>query len=236
MGYINPRYLPKDKTSELEKRQNAFKAQLLGLRQPPGETSSYRRRAAETLMGGQQATNYESMKRNQREQAKLEALRKRMQAQSSRLYNVSVGQGQGPSLTPTAYNGYTGNMPSGTFGKFINAISNRESGGTYHARNPSSGALGKYQIMPGNIRGWSKEALGRSISPSQFYNSPQLQEQIAQYKLRQYYNKYGPWGAAVAWYAGPGALKYGTASLQRRQGAYSSIATYANAILRRMGL
>ena len=131
-------------------------------------------------------------------------------------------------------------QPSGNFGSFLRAISGRESGGNYRARNADSGALGKYQIMPGNIPSWSREALGRSISPQQFYNSPQLQEQIAQYKLREYFNKWGPEGAAVAWYAGPGtASKY----MKRRgqgfnaaQGAYPSISAYALRILRDMGL
>jgi len=64
-------------------------------------------------------------------------------------------------------------------------------------------ALGKYQIMEGNIPSWSKEALGQSITPQQFYQSPQLQDRIAAYKLNQYYQKYGDWGhAASAWFTG----------------------------------
>lgn len=140
---------------------------------------------------------------------------------------------------PTAQNISNAQM-GGNFGSFLRAISGRESGGNYGARNSSSGALGKYQIMPGNIPSWSREALGHSISASQFAHSPRYQEQIAQYKLRQYYNKWGPEGAAVAWYAGPGtANKY----MNRRgqgfnaaQGAYPSISAYALRILRDMGL
>lgn len=130
--------------------------------------------------------------------------------------------------------------PGGNFGSFVSAISGRESGGNYGARNRDSGALGKYQIMPGNIPSWSREALGHSISAGQFYRSPKLQEQIAQYKLRQYYNQYGPEGAAVAWYAGPGTAKKYLASkgrgYGRPQGKYSSISAYALGILKQMGL
>lgn len=135
----------------------------------------------------------------------------------------------------------TGFHPSGDmFGRFVSAISGRESGGNYHARNPDSGALGKYQIMPGNVAPWSREILGYSVSPNQFYNSPQLQEQIAQGMLRKYFNQYGPEGAAVAWYAGPGtARKYlsqGGKGYGARQGKYSSISAYALGILKQMGL
>jgi hypothetical protein len=67
-------------------------------------------------------------------------------------------------------------------------------------------------------------------------SNPQLQEAIAKYKLQQYYNKYGPRGAAIAWYAGPGAVNYSSGALNRGQGKYSSINQYANGILRQLGL
>jgi hypothetical protein len=135
-------------------------------------------------------------------------------------------------------------IPKGSkgFESFMKAIQGQESGGDYSARNSSSGAMGKYQIMPGNIQGsggWDKEALGRNVSVSQFMGSPQIQEAIARHKLQQYYNKYGAAGAAVAWYAGPGnAAKYvasGGKGFNKRQGNYPSVSSYAQQILRRMG-
>lgn len=128
------------------------------------------------------------------------------------------------------------------FGRFLNAIQSKESGGSYSARNRSTGAMGKYQIMPGNIQGsggWDKEALGHNVSVSQFMNSPEIQDAIARYKLKNYFNQYGAAGAAVAWYAGPGnAKKYvasGGRGFNRKQGAYPSVSSYARDILRRMG-
>lgn len=130
----------------------------------------------------------------------------------------------------------------GNFNSFLNAIGGKESGGKYSAVNPHSGALGKYQIMPSNIAGWSKSALGYSISRNTFLNNPQLQEQVAQHVLKGYYDKYGPAGAAVAWYAGEGTakkwLKSGGSGYNRTQtydsGQYPSINSYVNDILRRM--
>ena len=123
------------------------------------------------------------------------------------------------------------------FASFQNAIAGQESGGGYGARNSSSGAMGKYQIMPSNLggakSGWDYEALGYDINPAQFMASPELQEKIATHKLQEYYNKYGAAGAAVAWYAGPGMVgKAGNGS----QGAYPTINAYSQSILRRMGL
>ena len=70
-------------------------------------------------------------------------------------------------------------------------------------------ALGKYQVMPGNIGPWSRELLGREITPQQFYQNPQLQEQLVGAKMAQLYQKYGNWGdVASAWFTG-GSLQQG---------------------------
>lgn len=130
----------------------------------------------------------------------------------------------------------SGGGASGDLGKLINAIRAKESGGSYSARNRHSGALGAYQIMPGNIASWSKAALGYSISTSQFLNSPQLQDAIAKHRLGMYFRKYGAAGAALAWYAGEGALKYSEATRNRSQGPYPSMNSYVRDILRRAGL
>lgn len=110
------------------------------------------------------------------------------------------------------------------FERFIRAIAAQESGGRYGAVNRSSGALGKYQIMPGNVGNWSRAALGRRISANQFLHNPRYQEQIAQYMLRRYYQRYGARGAAEAWYGGPGSIGKGY------------VRGYSSSILRRMGL
>lgn len=120
------------------------------------------------------------------------------------------------------------------FGAFVKAIAGKESGGSYQARNRDSGAMGKYQIMPSNIEGpggWDMEILGRNITPEQFMANPALQDKIALGKLRQYYNKYGPRGAASAWYSGDPNKWQNTSP----QGGYPSIAAYVADIIRRMG-
>jgi hypothetical protein len=94
--------------------------------------------------------------------------------------------------------------------------------------------MGRYQIMPSNLPSWSREALGHSVSVQQFMSNPKIQDAIAQFKLRQYVNRYGFQGAAAAWYGGPGVAQ-NWSSKTSTQGAYPSIASYVAQIMRRMG-
>ncbi|HET8700869.1 MAG TPA: hypothetical protein VFL97_04290 [Nitrococcus sp.] len=95
-------------------------------------------------------------------------------------------------------------------GNYADAIAGIESGGNYGAvgpTDPSLGrALGKYQVMEANIGPWSKEILGREVSPDEFLANPQLQDAIFNGKFNQYVQQFGPEGAAQAWFAGPGSI------------------------------
>lgn len=95
---------------------------------------------------------------------------------------------------------------------YAGAISAVESGGNYRAIGPDVGggrgrALGKYQVMSSNVGEWSKEILGREVTPREFINSPELQDAIFNGKFGQYVEKYGPDGAARAWFAGERGMK-----------------------------
>ncbi len=89
------------------------------------------------------------------------------------------------------------------------AISGIESGGNYRAIGPETGkgrALGKYQVMDFNVGPWSREVLGREVTPQEFIATPQIQDAIFNAKFGQYEKKYGPEGAARAWFAGEGGM------------------------------
>lgn len=94
---------------------------------------------------------------------------------------------------------------------YAGAISSIESGGNYRAIGPETGtmgrALGKYQVMSANVGPWSKEVLGREVTPQEFLQNPQLQDAIFNGKFGQYVEKYGPDGAARAWFAGERGMK-----------------------------
>lgn len=122
---------------------------------------------------------------------------------------------------------------------FLNAISEQESGGSnnYQAVGVPTRygtAYGKYQVLDSNIKGpggWDKEYLGKDINVDEFLHTPQEQEQIARGKLTDYFNQYGPGGAAKAWYGGPGVANL---SSNKPQYGGPSINQYSLDILRKM--
>lgn len=100
--------------------------------------------------------------------------------------------------------------PSSGAGPYAGAISSIESSGNYKAVGPATRtgdrALGKYQVMSANVGPWSEEILGRRVTPQEFISSPEIQDKIFQGKFGKYAEKYGPEGAARAWFAGEGGM------------------------------
>jgi hypothetical protein len=60
--------------------------------------------------------------------------------------------------------------------------------------------------MGANIPEWTKAHLGQSMTPDQFLSNPQAQDAVFKGQFGQYANKYGPEGAAKAWFAGEGGM------------------------------
>lgn len=216
-------------TGQIAQAQDDYNQQQAALKQQQLQATAQQtwQQSQQAALQKQQATYAAQLK-----QAQLAGVQQAGQAATTAGSTVSV-----PGAPSGNYSGAKGN----TFENFLHAISGRESGGNYSAVNRDSGALGKYQVMPGNVASWTKAATGKSYTPQQYLASPQLQETTAQYMLKNYYNKYGPAGAAVSWYSGEGnAKKYmanpNAPQYTRKQGAYSSIGAYALGILNSMGL
>lgn len=96
-------------------------------------------------------------------------------------------------------------------GGAANAIAGIESGGRYDAIGPDTGggnrAHGKYQVMASNVGPWTKEILGKAMTPQEFLANPQAQDAVFQGKFGQYRQQYGSDEAAArAWFAGPGGM------------------------------
>ena len=96
-----------------------------------------------------------------------------------------------------------------------NAIASIESAGSgdYAALGPRIGgpqggdrAYGRYQIMGKNIPVWSKEVLGRAVTPDEFMADPKLQDAIFDKKFGDYVAKHGEENAAQAWFGGEGSI------------------------------
>lgn len=87
------------------------------------------------------------------------------------------------------------------------AISRIESGGKYDILGPvipktGDRAYGKYQVMGANVPQWTEQYLGRRMTPQEFLASPEAQDAVFQGRFGEYVQKYGPEGAARAWFAG----------------------------------
>ncbi|WP_193879961.1 lytic transglycosylase domain-containing protein [Oculatella sp. LEGE 06141] len=123
------------------------------------------------------------------------------------------------------------------------AIIGQESSSNFRAVNPYSGALGYGQVMPANVASWTREALGHSISQADFLNSPDIQLQVIDYKLNQYWQD--AWATsggdvtiairqvASRWYSGNPQNYTSTAPEFYAGRRYPSIAEYSFSILQR---
>ena len=80
--------------------------------------------------------------------------------------------------------------------RFMWAMAGQESGWDYYARNSSSGAFGKYQIMPFNWPVWAGQYLGDARADQTPYN----QEKVAYGKLRDLYRWLGSWKRVAYWW------------------------------------
>lgn len=118
-----------------------------------------------------------------------------------------------------------------SFNAFFWSLAMQESGGSYKAVNRGSGALGRYQIMPYNVPLWSQKYLGVSWSPSQFLNDPRKQDKLARAVLQDFYQKWGPRGAASAWYSGDPSLQ----NSYRPQRGGPPIGSYVDSVIARSG-
>lgn len=93
--------------------------------------------------------------------------------------------------------------------RYLSALASIESAGSggYAAVGPKTRtgdqAYGKYQVMGANIPGWTKEVLGRSMTPQEFLADPKAQDAVARAKFSQYVARYGsPQDAASVWFTG----------------------------------
>ena len=80
--------------------------------------------------------------------------------------------------------------------RFLFALGQVESGGNYYARNASSGAYGKYQIMPSNWPTWAKLYVGSSSAPW----TPVNQEKVARGKVTALWTWLDTWENVAHWW------------------------------------
>ena len=104
--------------------------------------------------------------------------------------------------------------------RFLYALGEVESGGNYTSRNETSGAYGKYQIMPASWAAWAKSYLGSSTAPQ----TPTNQEIVAHRKVTALYNWLDSWPVVAHWWL--------TGSSERNSNYWSSFSrTYVQRVM-----
>lgn len=96
--------------------------------------------------------------------------------------------------------------------KFMYAMGKVESGGDYYARNRSSGAYGKYQIMPSNWPSWAGSYLGNANAKQ----TPANQEKVAAGKFTSLYRSLDSWRRVAYWWLTGSKQTTGWSSYARR--------------------
>lgn len=116
---------------------------------------------------------------------------------------------------------------------FREAVGQIESGGNYTARNATSGAYGKYQILPSNWPSWARTYLGNANASW----SPSNQDKVASGKMTSLYRWLGSWKRVAYWWLTgssrtSGWSSYATSYVKKVMALYngtSTTATYVTA-------
>jgi hypothetical protein len=131
-------------------------------------------------------------------------------------YKTRMTQKEQPVEAPAA-RGQAGNFAAPTdvynnvpMAQVKQGFAKTESGspqGNYAALGPvlKSGdrAYGKYQVMGANIPSWTKQALGRSMTPEEFLADSDAQEKVFENQFERNFKKYGTLeDAASVWFSG----------------------------------
>jgi hypothetical protein len=80
--------------------------------------------------------------------------------------------------------------------RFMAATARVESGGNHRALNRTSGAYGRYQILPRNWRAWAHRYLGNANARPTLAN----QEKVARAKIKSLYRWLGSWRRVSYWW------------------------------------
>jgi hypothetical protein len=121
--------------------------------------------------------------------------------------------------------------------RFLYALGQVESGGSYTAYNSSSGAYGKYQIMPSSWDAWALRYLGDADAPQ----TPTNQEKVARAKVHDLYWWLGSWPVVAEWWLTGSAdyyrsqwSSYARAYVDKVMAIYKATATTTSTTVKRV--
>lgn len=148
-------------------------------------------------------------------------LTRRRAALATLLALAVVGSGQ--LVIPAAAGPRT--EPRIAIDDFMTGLACVESGGRYGAENPSSGAYGKYQIMPRNWTVWAGRYLGdRRAEPT-----PENQERVARARIERLFDDRGGWRRVAYWWLTGGTETNEARWTTKARGYVEGVMAYAHA-------
>ena len=134
---------------------------------------------------------------------------------SARRYEPADNASSAAAPQPSASSSAAPSQPIGTtlnsnvidtLGRNIAQIESGSYKNPYEALGPvvpgRGQAIGKYQVMPENVAGWTMAATGHSMSAEEFRASPAAQEAVFRDQMQRSLQLYSPKDAASIWFTG----------------------------------
>ncbi|MCW2218768.1 hypothetical protein M2232_002300 [Bradyrhizobium japonicum] len=126
--------------------------------------------------------------------------------------------------------------PMARYAQATSAIESGSPQGNYRLVGPQTKtgdrAFGRYQVMGANVPEWTERYYGQRLTPREFLINPQAQDAVYKGEFGRLVDKYGPTGAAKAWFAGERGMNNPNA----RDILGTSVSSYADRFNRNLGL
>ena len=128
---------------------------------------------------------------------------------------LKVGREIGASLAPVVSEKLNSSLT--TYAAAVRKIESGSYEGNYSALGPvtrnGDRAYGAYQVMGNNIKSWTKEILGQSLSIKEFLSNRAAQDKVFYGKFGQSVDKFGTYADGVSvWFSGRPVSRAGNAS------------------------
>ncbi|MBR0747388.1 hypothetical protein JQ582_25975 [Bradyrhizobium japonicum] len=126
--------------------------------------------------------------------------------------------------------------PMARYAQATSAIESGSPQGNYRLVGPQTKtgdrAFGRYQVMGANVPEWTERYYGQRLTPREFLTNPEAQDAVYKGEFGRLVDKYGPTGAAKAWFAGERGMNNPNA----RDMLGTSVSSYADRFNRNLGL
>ncbi|MDA9539218.1 hypothetical protein ACM41_24260 [Bradyrhizobium sp. CCBAU 21362] len=126
--------------------------------------------------------------------------------------------------------------PMARYAQATSAIESGSPQGNYRLVGPQTKtgdrAFGRYQVMGANVPEWTERYYGQRLTPREFLINPEAQDAVYKGEFGRLVEKYGPTGAAKAWFAGERGMNNPNA----RDQLGTSVSSYADRFNRNLGL